>query len=204
MSILLIQRGYFPDQGRWALPGGFVEVGDTFDDQGEDLLSAAERELAEECGFAPGSVPLVQLHTFGKPDRDPRTRIVTVVYFSVLPSGQAELVEAGDDAAQARWVPLDAVGGLEIALDHRDVIGLSLEKVRRSAERSPLFAPLLDELFSIDSLESLHRQAWGAAFDLGRFQRVCRRLREDGLLCAEADEKKYSFTRKSLTASDFL
>jgi len=200
----LIQRGRFPDEGRWALTGGFVEVGDTFDDQGEDLMTAAERELAEECGFAPGSVPLVQLHTFGKPDRDPRTRIVTVVYFSVLPLSQAGLVKAGDDAAQARWVPLDALGDLEIALDHREVIGLSLEKIRRVAERSPLFAPLLNDVFSLDALEKLHRQAWGEAFDLGRFQVLCGRLQEDGLLCAEADEHKYSFTRKSLAASDLL
>ena len=81
--LLLIQRKHEPYQGRWALPGGFVEID-------EDLPEAAARELAEETGLK--DVPLEQLRTFGKPGRDPRGRTITVVYFGI----------AGKDSQQVR------------------------------------------------------------------------------------------------------
>ena len=89
-KLLLIQRKNEPYQGRWALPGGFVEID-------EDLPEAAARELAEETGLK--DVPLEQLRTFGKPGRDPRGRTITVVYFGIV-GKDSQQVQAGDDAAQ--------------------------------------------------------------------------------------------------------
>ena len=73
--------------------GQTFDVGDSFDDQGEGVDQAAARELEEECGLSRGSVQLIQLHTFGAPDRDPRTRVVTVTYLAVLPPRQREQVQ---------------------------------------------------------------------------------------------------------------
>ena len=73
-KLLLVQRKHEPYQGSWALPGGYIEID-------EDLPEAAARELAEETGLK--DVPLEQLHTFGKPGRDPRGRTITVVYFGI-------------------------------------------------------------------------------------------------------------------------
>lgn len=92
LKLLLIQRKNHPCIGWWALPGGFVEIQ-------EDIDKAAARELLEETGLC--GIPMEQIYTFGKQDRDPRTRIVTVAYLAFL-EGNQNLV-AGDDAAEAEW-----------------------------------------------------------------------------------------------------
>jgi 8-oxo-dGTP diphosphatase len=75
LKLLLIQRDLEPYAGRWALPGGFVRVGESTDD-------AARRELAEETGLE--KVFLEQLYTFGSPDRDPREHIVSVAHYALV------------------------------------------------------------------------------------------------------------------------
>ena len=75
LKVLLIQRGNEPYKGQWAFPGGFV-------DMGEDLETAALRELEEETGMK--DVFIEQLFTFGSPNRDPRGRVVSVAYFALV------------------------------------------------------------------------------------------------------------------------
>ena len=69
LKILLIQRAIEPFKGKWALPGGFVRMEESLED-------AVRRELGEETGLA--EVFLEQLYTFGRVNRDPRGRIVSV------------------------------------------------------------------------------------------------------------------------------
>lgn len=90
LAVLLIKRGGHPFIGDWALPGGFLEMD-------EDLEDGAARELYEETGVS-GVVP-VQLGAYGRPDRDPRGRVITVAFVSELPEGAAP--KAGDDAKEA-------------------------------------------------------------------------------------------------------
>lgn len=109
--ILLIERGWDPFKGQWALPGGHV-------DPGETSRVAAVRELAEETGVHVSPASLRQVGVFDRPDRDPRGRYVTVPYRASVPVGT--LTAAGDDAAAVRWWPL---GGLpELAFDHDQII----------------------------------------------------------------------------------
>lgn len=90
LQVLLIQRKNEPFQGMWAFPGGFV-------DMDEDLLTCALRELEEETGVK--NVELVQLHTFGSVDRDPRHRTISVVYGGVIPNTlEAIAMDDADDA----------------------------------------------------------------------------------------------------------
>src|SRR5215831_15346710 len=74
LHVLLIKRRSWPFEGMWAIPGGFVNMN-------ESLETAAKRELGEETGVE--DVYLEQLYTFGDPGRDPRTRVITVVYFAL-------------------------------------------------------------------------------------------------------------------------
>ena len=74
LKVLLIQRGHDPYEGKWALPGGFV-------DMNEDIKTAALRELEEETGVK--DVYIEQLYTFGAPERDPRGRVVSVAYYAL-------------------------------------------------------------------------------------------------------------------------
>ena len=90
---LLIRRNGHPSIGKWALPGGFVEPN-------ESAEQAAARELKEETGAT--DVALKQLCCFSAPERDPRTRIITIAFTAQLLSGGAK-ISAGDDAAQAEW-----------------------------------------------------------------------------------------------------
>ncbi|NLN16231.1 MAG: NUDIX hydrolase [Firmicutes bacterium] len=114
-QVLLIQRGRPPFMGRWALPGGFVEVD-------EDLLAAAERELAEETGLS--GVELTQLGAFGAVDRDPRRRVISIAYWGVI--DEERDVVAGDDAARAAWHPLTDLPPL--AFDHGEILGLARQR----------------------------------------------------------------------------
>ena len=114
-SVLLIRRGKPPFEGRWALPGGFVEMD-------EDLESAARRELAEETGLEAG--PLVQVGAFGRPGRDPRGRVVSVAWTGAPAADEA--AEGASDAAEARWFGLDDLP--ELAFDHGEIIAAALER----------------------------------------------------------------------------
>lgn len=117
LELLLIQRGHEPFVGRWALPGGFVNID-------EDLEPAARRELREETGLAAGE--LRQLQTFGRPGRDPRERVITVVFIGYAAEPDAAAI-GGDDAADARWFQLDALP--DLAFDHPEIIALARDAI---------------------------------------------------------------------------
>ncbi|MVO87914.1 NUDIX domain-containing protein [Streptomyces sp. p1417] len=118
--VLLIERGWDPHQGQWALPGGHV-------DPGETSRAAAARELAEEAGVHAALEELDQVGVFDAPDRDPRGRYVTVAYqLTVLPG---TTIEPGDDAVRAQWWPLSDLPPL--AFDHADIIRAATEPTDR-------------------------------------------------------------------------
>ena len=111
-EILLIQRKFPPMVGYWGLPGGFVE-------RDEDPLIAVLRELEEETNLI-GTNPEL-LMVMGDPSRDPRKHIVSIVYLVTAPDGEPV---AGDDAADARFWPLQEVlnGEVPLAGDHMQII----------------------------------------------------------------------------------
>lgn len=109
-QLLLIRRKHDPYMGKWALPGGFVEID-------EDLLDGAERELLEETGLK--DIELVQFKTYGKPERDPRGRTISIVYYGYFKDSNQK-VNAGDDAAEACWFNLNELPTL--AFDHELIL----------------------------------------------------------------------------------
>jgi 8-oxo-dGTP diphosphatase len=106
--LLLIRRKNPPFQGQYALPGGFVDYGETTE-------HAAARELAEETRLAATSVALVGVYS--DPQRDPRGHVVSVAY-RIDTAGHDP--EAGDDAAAAEFVADWA--DLDLAFDHRCIV----------------------------------------------------------------------------------
>ena len=81
-KVLLINRAKEPFKGKWALPGGFVNIDEELDD-------AIARELAEETGLT--DVPLEQMYTFGKCGRDPRGRTITVAFMGIATKGRNKI-----------------------------------------------------------------------------------------------------------------
>jgi 8-oxo-dGTP diphosphatase len=137
LQVLLIQRAKHPFEGCWAVPGGFVN-------EGETPLEAAQRELAEETGLA--DLPMNQFHTFGKPGRDPRGWVVTVAHWTVVRIGQVD-PRAGDDAAAARWFPLNQLPPL--AFDHDEMLDKATAALRQAMQTtSPDGQPFSQELSS--------------------------------------------------------
>lgn len=185
LSVLLIKRGNYPYKGRWALPGGFVEIE-------EDIFASAARELMEEAGTA--SPYIEQIFVWGKPDRDPRYRMITVSFTGLADRARVRAT-AGDDASEADWFRLSSYestqengmtvtrytldgremlrpvvtyptgqiqkiapidsGGL--AFDHAESIAFSFEYVRRRAREGLLDLSLGDD----ERLKTLARKALG-------------------------------------------
>lgn len=117
-EVLLIQRRHAPFEGQWALPGGFVDAGET-------LKHAAHRELQEETGLT--GIDLEQLAAFGDPGRDPRGWTVSITFWGWLePAFNADLL-AGDDAAALSWWQLADLPPL--AFDHGRIVGTFRERL---------------------------------------------------------------------------
>lgn len=113
--VVLIRRANDPYRGAWALPGGFVEVD-------EDLPIAAVRELEEETGITLTPSQLEQVGAYGSPDRDPRLRVVDILYRAWLSEPPRPV--GGSDAAHSQLVPVRTAlsDGFELAFDHPVVI----------------------------------------------------------------------------------
>ena len=130
-EVLLVRRGREPFKGMWALPGGFVDVGETVED-------ATRRELMEETGLRGDIVDL--LGVWSAPDRDPRGHIVTVAFVLKVSGIVAVGMEEGE-VDEARWFPLDALP--EMAADHGDILAAA----RRWLDRPGSFEKLGDTDF---------------------------------------------------------
>ena len=119
--VLLVKRKHHPGQGLWALPGGFVEPR-------ESLADGAMRELIEETALAidPAELPaaLRDVRVFDQPDRSQRGRSITHAHYFYLGEGAPPAVLGSDDAAEARWIPLDGIPALEEQLfeDHFQIL----------------------------------------------------------------------------------
>lgn len=107
--ILLIRRAKEPYKGFWALPGGFLEEGETVEE-------GVVREVKEETGIDVEVLRMVGVYS--KPERDPRGTVSVAFLCSALTKDP----RGGDDAEEARWFPVEELKGLRLAFDHREII----------------------------------------------------------------------------------
>lgn len=118
IEILLIKRKNAPFKDYWAIPGGFIEID-------EELEKAAVRELREETGLR--NIRISFLGVFGDPKRDPRGRVIGIVYCAYVP--KRVKIKAGDDAKEARWFPVSRPP--KLAFDHKRIIRHALKMTRK-------------------------------------------------------------------------
>lgn len=195
LKILLIRRKLAPFEGMWALPGGFVLVGPSAAEQGESVEDAAYRELEEETGLPRRTLYLEQLHTFGRPGRDPRERVITVAWVALVRPDLAPTVHAGTDAADARWFSVrDALADTDLAFDHSDIVDAALDRIRGKVDYSSISFELVPPTFTIAELRSAHEAIKGAAYDPGNFRRRFKRMQTDGVI-AVAPGRRHTATK---------
>ncbi|HET8913442.1 MAG TPA: NUDIX domain-containing protein [Ktedonobacteraceae bacterium] len=144
LQVLLVKRRSWPYEGMWAVPGGFVNID-------ESLEAAAKRELQEETDVT--DVYLEQLYTFGDPGRDPRTRVITVVYFALLDSERLQ-VKAASDAVDVGWFSVYDLPPL--AFDHQHIVDYALKRLRGKLDYTTIAFNLLPEQFTLRELQRVH------------------------------------------------
>src|SRR5688572_19878257 len=144
LRVALYRRKEPPQRGRWALPGGFMHID-------ESLEAAAQRVISRKVGL--GGIFLEQLFTFGDLRRDPRGRVVTVAYFALVDASRFEVRgrRAPLETTSARVVvpwpgetggPVDATDDdgepLPMFLDHADILGLAIKRLRGKLDYTPV------------------------------------------------------------------
>ena len=148
-KVLMVKRRNHPSIGWWALPGGFIELH-------ENLEDTARRELTEETGVA--DLPMEQFAVYGNVTRDPRARIITSAYLSVVDEGQVK-VQAGDDAADAKWKRTI----YRLALENKEA-ELTISAIVEKKERSGLVRETYYKVKESDRIACDHAalivQAW--------------------------------------------
>ncbi len=158
---LLVRRAADPFAGSWALPGGFVGPD-------QSLADAAHETLARKTGVSVDATHLEQLASFGRPDRDPRMRIVSVAWLALL----AEPVEpvAGDDTDEAQWVDVAALDS-DLAFDHAEILAAGIERARNRIEYTTLATRFCGDEFTMAELRAVYETLWSTELDPANFHR---------------------------------
>ena len=165
LAMLLVKRTDHPALGRFALPGTFVR-------ETEDLADTARRALNKKVGL---DRAVRQFRSFGRIDRDPRMRVVSIGYMALATAEQLAplldanrcLVTLGEDGS---WLSED---GAEVALpfDHADIAAAAIADLRGQLDQSSWAYGLLDAAFSLRELQQVHEAVRGHALNKPAFRK---------------------------------
>ena len=189
LQVLLIERGIEPFKGKWAFPGGFLNMDET---AGEGALS----ELKEETGLE--NAYIEQFNTYADPGRDPRERVITIAHYALV---RIQEVKGGDDAAKAQWFPIDEVP--QLAFDHDKILRDAMRKLRERIHFEPIGFELLPEKFTMRDLQILYESILGVKFDRRNFAKkmmhyeLLNQLDETVRPTAKRDALLYSFNKEN-------
>ena len=185
IKMLLIQRGNEPFKGKWAFPGGFMNMNETAEE-------CAKRELEEETGLKNAAVE--QFYTFSDVNRDPRERVITIAHYALVRLSE---VKGGDDAASARWFAMDEVPSL--AFDHDRILRMAVNRLKERICFEPIGFELLPEVFTMTELQNLYEAILEVKFDRRNFYNKMLKL---GIL-AEAEPRPANASRRTPTKYRF-
>ena len=189
LKVVLVRRpdgGDEPFPGRWALPGGFIDVG-----KDASLLDCALRKLREKTGV---SAPyLEQLGSWGGATRDPRGWSTTHAFFALVP-GRELVLEKGANAVQVEWADAAAAVRKKLAFDHCEILVSAITRLRSKVEYTSLPAFLLEEPFTLPQLQHTYEVVLGRPVDKSAF----RKRMLDGGFMEEAGMVDGSFGRPAM------
>lgn len=179
IKVLLIQRGIEPFKGKWALPGGFMNMNETVEE-------CAKRELKEETGLKNAVVE--QFYTFSDVNRDPRERVITVAHYALVRLSE---VKGGDDAASARWFSMNEIPSL--AFDHDRILRMAVNRLKERICFEPIGFELLPQVFTMTELQNLYEAILEVKFDRRNFYNKMLKL---GIL-TEAEPRPANASRRT-------
>ncbi|NII26042.1 NUDIX hydrolase [Pseudoflavitalea sp. X16] len=179
LKLLLIQRGFEPERGKWSLMGGFVKPTESFEE-------AAARVLKELTGLS--GVYMEQLHAFGDPNRDPMERTASITYFSLIDIRKYQ--QQINDEYHAEWFPIRKHPRL--IFDHEDMIELAKDRLQYKAALHPILFELLPDKFTLPQLQTLYEGIYDAEIDKRNFSR---KVLSTGLLVKQKEKEKESSKR---------
>jgi 8-oxo-dGTP diphosphatase len=145
LQVLLVRRARQPFENYWALPGGRVHAN-------ESLEESAHRQLLEKTSLKASY--LEQLYTFGRKERDPRGRTVSIAYYALVRTDR-EKVAAGRDTAEARWFPVDALP-VEMGFDHKEILSYALWRLRNKIKYANIAFQFLSPTFTLTQLREVY------------------------------------------------
>lgn len=144
LSILLINRNEEPYKNFWTIPGGFLHIDETFE-------AAAQRILQTKTGLA--ELFLEQLYTFDATDRDPRGRVLSVVYFSLINPLKYNIV-AGSTTNDIKWFKTSKLP--KLGFDHKEIVKTALARLKSKVTYQPMGFELLNTHFTLTELQQLY------------------------------------------------
>jgi 8-oxo-dGTP diphosphatase len=166
LQVLLVRRpteDSDPFPGRWALPGGFVDVA-----ADQTLEDCAARKLREKTGVT--SPYFEQLGSWGGLARDPRGWSATHTFVALIAAAGVQL-EKGANAADVAWTPIDAALRKRLAFDHADILATGVARLRSKVEYTSLPAFLLGETFTLPQLQQAYEIVLGRPVDKSAFRK---------------------------------
>lgn len=166
LQVLLVKRPADSDEpfpGKWALPGGFVNI-----DEDATLLDCALRKLREKTGVI--TPYLEQLGSWGGAQRDPRGWSATHCFYALVPA-QAMQLRSGANAAEVTWFEVDAASRKRLAFDHGELLGAAIARLRSKVEYTSLPAFLLEEPFTLPALQHVYEVVLGRDVDKSAFRK---------------------------------
>jgi ADP-ribose pyrophosphatase YjhB (NUDIX family) len=185
LNLLLVKRNFDPERGKWSLMGGFL-------DREEGLEEAARRILFELTGLE--NVYMEQLQTFGRVDRDPAERTISVGHFALI-----NIEHHNEELARrnnAYWLPLNDHPNL--IFDHEEMVTVALQRLRYKAALHPIGFELLPEKFTLPQLQKLYEAIYDSPLDRRNFSR---KILSTNLLIRTGEKDDKSVTKKGLLYS---
>ncbi|GAA3972137.1 NUDIX hydrolase [Allohahella marinimesophila] len=162
VKVLVVRRSRHPEQGKWALPGGFVD-----EDADDSLDDTVHRKIVEKTGVK--APYLEQLRTFGNSSRDKRGWSVTVVYTALIAHQScAPLIETVSDA---KWMAVSELADHELAFDHGMILQAAIARLRQKALYSIVPAFTLPDEFTLPELQRVHEALLGKPLEKKSFRR---------------------------------
>jgi len=160
LKILLIERNEAPFEKWKALPGNLAY--DT-----EDVEQAAERVLYELSGLS--GIFMEQLYSFGKIDRHPQGRVITIAYFAIIKRTDEGLHPITSYAKKAFWWPANNLP--QLAFDHNEIAEKGIERLRSKLQREPIGFELLPEQFTLSQVHHLYEVILQRVIDKRNFRK---------------------------------